>query len=241
MADAQGAILVVDDEANIRGLVSTYLKREGYAVLEASDGEAALRLARCEKVALVVLDLMLPGIDGLAVCRQLRQQGGPPIIMLTARSDEVDRVVGLELGADDYVTKPFSPRELVARVKAVLRRSVTPDREENRENGQSAPAQRLTFTDFLIDYDARELHVRGERVPCPVKEFELLWLLVRNPNRVFTREQLLQLVWDYDYYGDLRTVDVHIRRLREKIEPADGEPRYIKTVWGVGYKFEGVR
>lgn len=239
MADLAGAILVVDDEANIRGLVSTYLKREGYAVLEAGDGETGLRLARDEHVALVILDLMLPGVDGLEVCRQLRQQGGPPVIMLTARSDEIDRIVGLELGADDYVSKPFSPRELVARVKAVLRRTVaTP---EHADIDEQRPAQRLTFPDFTIDYDARELSVRGERVPCPVKEFELLWLLVRNPNRVFTREQLLRAVWDYDYYGDLRTVDVHVRRLREKIEPKDSDPSYIKTVWGVGYKFEGVR
>lgn len=240
-------ILVVDDETNIRELVATYLKREGYETIEAADGDQALALVRTQNPALVILDIMLPGRDGLDVCRTLRRDGGPPIIMLTAKSDEVDRVVGLELGADDYVAKPFSPRELVARVKAVLRR-VAPAAGSQASTAMPSPGepageerQRIVTPDFTIDYPARELTVRGGKVPCPVKEFELLWLLCNNPNRVFTREQLLRQVWDYDYYGDLRTVDVHIRRLREKIEPPGEEPRYIKTVWGVGYKFEGVK
>lgn len=236
MAERAVQILVVDDETNIRELIVTYLKREGYAAIETGDGQEALTLARSHHPALIILDIMLPGLDGLAVCRELRKEGGPPIIMLTARNDEVDRVVGLELGADDYVAKPFSPRELMARVKAVLRRAAPAPQA-------SAPGEtrRVTTPDFVIDYPSRELSVRGVRAPCTVKEFELLWLLCTNPNRVFTREQLLQQVWDYDYYGDLRTVDVHVRRLREKIEAANDEPRYIKTVWGVGYKFEGVK
>lgn len=238
MAENNGTILVVDDEANIRDLIATYLKREGYEVAQADNGDQAVELARSVHPSLIVLDVMLPGRDGFDVCRTLRQQGGPPIIMLTARNDEIDRIVGLELGADDYVAKPFSPRELVARIKAVLRRSA-PVAAAGQSEGSEA--QRATTPDFVIDYTAHDLTVRGERVACPTKEFELLWLLANNPNRVYTREQLLQLVWGYDFYGDLRTVDVHVRRLREKIEPNSDEPQYIRTVWGVGYKFEGVR
>lgn len=247
------AVLVVDDEANIRELIVTYLRREGYTALEAGDGDEALALARTHHPALIILDVMLPGRDGLEVCRELRREGGPPIIMLTARNDEVDRVVGLELGADDYVAKPFSPRELVARVKAVLRRAapaqaVAASAAEGTVGAAAAGASGhpgleppVVLPDFSIDCAARELIVRGQRVACTIKEFDLLWLFCNNPNRVFTREQLLQQVWDYDYFGDLRTVDVHVRRLREKIETPGAEPRYIKTVWGVGYKFEGVK
>ncbi len=232
-----GTILVVDDEPHIRELVKVFLEASGYRVLEAADGETALELARSSHPDLVVLDLMLPGTDGWEVCRRLRQASGLPIIMLTARTDEVDRVVGLELGADDYLTKPFSPRELVARVRAVLRRAG--ERAGRPETADCSGPRRLAFACFALDREARELTVDGKPVPCPLKEFELLWTLATHPRRVFTREELLNLVWGYDYYGDLRTVDVHVRRLREKIEPDPARPRYLKTVWGVGYRFEG--
>jgi len=222
-------ILVVDDEPNIRELIRLYLGKEGFAVEESQDGEEALARVRANPPALVILDLMLPRKDGREVCREIRKSSSLPIIMLTAKNEETDRVLGLEMGADDYLTKPFSPRELVARVRAVLRR-VNPPREQ---------ANILTFPDFSVNHDSRELRVGDRVVPCPAKEFDLLWLFAKHPQRVFTREQLLQQVWEYDYFGDLRTVDVHVRRLREKIEPKPDEPRYIKTVWGVGYKFEG--
>lgn len=230
-------ILVVEDEDNIRELVRAYLEREGYGVVEAADGTAALDLATSEQPDLVVLDLMLPGIDGWEICRRLRQGGATPVIMLTARGDEIDRILGLELGADDYLTKPFSPRELVARVKAVLRRSSNAGAGAGQ---QAAGSERLVYPDFDICRTSREVRVRGEAVPMPAKEFDLLWMLAANPNHVFSREHLLERVWGYDFYGDLRTVDVHIRRLREKIEPDPDHPRYLVTVWGVGYKFQGV-
>ncbi|MFO7172243.1 MAG: response regulator transcription factor [Bacillota bacterium] len=222
-------VLVIDDEQNIRELCRLYLEQEGYEVLEAADGLEGLEKARQHRPSLVILDLMLPGRSGLEVVRDLTALD-IPVIMLTARTDEVDRILGLELGADDYVTKPFSPRELVARVKAVLRRT---------ERAQAPPRpERLEFPDFTIDLAARVLEVRGRVVDCPPKEFDLLATLAQNPHRVFSREQLLEKVWDYRYYGDLRTVDVHIQRVRKKIEPNPEEPRYIKTVWGVGYRFE---
>lgn len=223
----RGIVLVVDDEPNIRELVRVYLEKE-FRVVEAEDGQKGLDLARELKPQLIILDLMLPRLDGWKVCRAIRAESTTPIIMLTAKSEETDRVLGLEMGADDYLTKPFSPRELVARVHAVLRRA-----------HPTFGVERLEFPDFTVDYAARELTVRGEKVLCPAKEFELLWLLASHPNRVFTREQLLEQVWDYDYFGDLRTVDVHVQRLRKKIEADLDNPRYIKTVWGVGYKFEG--
>jgi DNA-binding response OmpR family regulator len=226
-------ILVIDDEPNIRELCRLYLEQDGFAVAEAGDGIQGLERARALKPALVVLDLMLPGKNGFDVCRELRSLD-IPVVMLTARGDEVDKILGLELGADDYLTKPFSPRELVARVKAVLRRA---DR-----GGASAPmpepAERLVFPDFVIDLAGRSLIVRGKPVECPPKEFDLLATLAQNPHRAFTREQLLAKVWDYSFYGDYRTVDVHVQRIRKKIEPDPEKPRYIKTVWGVGYKFE---
>lgn len=232
-------ILVVDDEPHIRDLVRLYMKREGFNVREASDGQEGLSLARTTQPDLVVLDLMLPKFDGWEVCRELRKDNSVPIIMLTARDDEADKVLGLEMGADDYLTKPFSPRELVARVRAVLRRAQPASGSNARaEAGGPTAPQRVELPDFSIDLTGRELRVNGEALPCPAKEFELLWLLVANPSRVFTREQLLQQVWDYDYFGDYRTVDVHVRRIREKIEPDPSSPIYLKTVWGVGYKFE---
>ncbi len=226
-------VLVVDDEPNIRELCRLYLEQEGFTVEEAADGIDGLERAKQLRPALVVLDLMMPGKSGFDVCRELRALD-IPCIMLTARGDEVDKILGLELGADDYLTKPFSPRELVARVKVVLRRS---------ERGAPAAEQpqlreRLAFADFTLDLAGRTLVVRGKPVDCPPKEFDLLAMLAQNPHRAFTREQLLEKVWDYSFYGDYRTVDVHVQRIRKKIEPDAEKPRYVKTVWGVGYKFE---
>lgn len=230
----QGPVLVVDDEPHIRELVRLYLEKEGFTVVEAGDGEAALRAVDEHHPQLLVLDLMLPVRDGWEVCREIRKASSVPIIMLTAKDDPVDRILGLEMGADDYLTKPFHPRELVARVRAVLRRIQPAGDAPHEEEHQSA-----TFPDFRLDYTSRTLTVRGRETLCPPKEFELLWTLAGHPGRVYTRESLLQQVWDYDFLGDLRTVDVHVQRLRKKIEPNPEEPRYIKTVWGVGYKFEG--
>ena len=220
-------ILVVDDEPIVRDVVVKYLRREGYRTLEAGDGDAALALVDHERPDLVVLDLMLPGIDGLAVCRQIRARSELPVIMLTARAEEADRIVGLELGADDYVTKPFSPRELAARVKTVLRRarSTSPRRE------------RLTFDDLEIDASTREVTKAGVAVRLTAKEFELLWFLASNPRHVFSRDQLMDRVWGHPSALGAGTVTVHIRRLRSKIETDPAHPRRLETVWGVGYRF----
>ena len=230
-------ILVVDDEANIRELCRLYLEQEGFTVAEAASGGGAIEAAEALQPSLVVLDLMLPDTTGFEVCKQLRTLN-LPVIMLTARSEEVDKVLGLELGADDYLTKPFSPRELVARVKAVLRRAAAAPAAQGAAPGRAAGGERLLFSDFGVDLAARSLLVGSRNVDCPPKEFDLLVMLAQNPHRVFTREQLLEKVWDYSFYGDFRTVDVHVQRLRKKIEPDPEKPRYIKTVWGVGYKFE---
>ncbi|MHB9144258.1 MAG: response regulator [Symbiobacteriia bacterium] len=232
-------VLVVDDEPHIRELVRLYLEKEGFAVIEAEDGGAALEAVAAQQPGLIVLDLMLPLRDGWEVCREVRRSSSVPIIMLTAKDDPVDRILGLEMGADDYLTKPFHPRELVARVRAVLRRA-KPDAGAGAavEPGAAEEHQRLEFADFSLDYTSRTLLVRGQETLCPPKEFELLWTLASHPDRVFSRETLLQQVWEYDFLGDLRTVDVHVQRLRKKIEPDANEPRYIKTVWGIGYKFE---
>ena len=223
-------ILVVDDEKVVTEVVERYLRVEGYEVSVASDGTEALRLAQEWAPDLVVLDLMLPEVDGLEVCRQIRRDSLVPIIMLTARGDETDRVVGLELGADDYVAKPFSPRELTARVKSVLRRAQS---GHVQAAGGTLRFDRLTVNPQtrVVMADAEEAHLTG-------KEFDLLFFLASNPGQVFTREQLMDKAWDYTYAGDSSTVTVHIRRLREKVEVDPVKPRYIKTVWGVGYKFE---
>ncbi len=224
-------ILVVDDERVVTEVVERYLRLEGYDVSLASDGAAALRLAQEWVPDLVVLDLMLPEVDGLEVCRQIRKESQVPIIMLTARGDETDRVVGLELGADDYVVKPFSPRELVARVKSVLRR------------GAGGPVQAgggaLRFDRLTINPQTRQVTVNDDEAHLTSREFDLLLFLASHPGQVFTREQLMDQVWDYTFAADSSTVTVHIRRLREKVENDPEKPRYIKTVWGVGYKFEG--
>lgn len=234
----QQTIMVVDDEATIREVVRKYLELDGYKVLEASTGTQALNLLHEQRPSLIVLDIMLPGIDGFAITRSLRQseefaplsiEGDIPIVMLTARTDEADRIAGFELGADDYVVKPFSPRELVARVKAVLRRS-----NANTTNSEVP----IEFSNLTLDPRSRSVAVNENDVTLTAKEFDLLWFFARHPRQVFTRTQLLDHVWGYEFYGDESTVTVHVRRLREKIEPNPAQPSYIQTVWGVGYKLE---
>ncbi|GGI95496.1 DNA-binding response regulator [Alicyclobacillus cellulosilyticus] len=225
-------VLVVDDEERIRRLVRMYLERNGFAVDEAEDGPTALEMARRGGYAVIILDIMLPGMDGRAVCVQIRQHSQVPIIMLTAAGDEVSRIQGFELGADDYVVKPFSPRELVMRVKALLKRA-------GDGADWSALRQVLTFPDLHIDVDARRVEVCGKEVNLTPKEFDLLVYMAQRPARVFTREELLRDVWNYQFYGDQRTVDTHVKRLREKLgQHSEQVSRYIATVWGVGYKFE---
>jgi DNA-binding response OmpR family regulator len=223
-------ILVVDDDPTVSEVVSIYLKRAGYQVIVADDGQQALDILERDRPALVVLDLMLPNVDGLEITRWLRARDDTPIIMLTARREEVDRILGLELGADDYVVKPFSPRELVSRVKAVLRRTHSPTVME-----REAP---LEIANLRIDAETRRVEVDGQAISLTAKEFDLLWELARHPRRVFNRDQLLDLVWGLNEYIDPSTVTVHVHRLREKIEADPANPRHIQTVWGVGYKFE---
>ena len=225
-----GRILVVDDERVVTEVVERYLRLEEFEVCLASDGNEALRIAREWAPDLVVLDLMLPGVDGLEVCRRIRQEGQMPIIMLTAKGEEIDRIVGLELGADDYVVKPFSPRELVARIKSVLRRATA--------GPTPSFGGVLRFDDCTINPESRVVTNGSAEVQLTGKEFDLLFFLASNPDRVFTREQLMDQVWDFTFAGDLSTVTVHIQRLRGKIEKDPVKPRYVKTVWGVGYKFE---
>jgi DNA-binding response OmpR family regulator len=220
---AKETILVVDDEANIIELARMYLQNEGYVVESARDGKEALTKIKSLQPALVVLDLMLPEVDGWEVCRKVRADSDVPIIMLTARSDDVDKIVGLELGADDYLTKPFNPRELVARVRAVLR----------RYEKSAAPTQPVHLGQVTIDPQRREVTVGGQKLDLRTKEFDLLWALAEHRGIVLSRDQLLDLAWGYDYYGETRTVDVHIAHLRDKLEGSDV---VIETVWGVGYK-----
>jgi DNA-binding response OmpR family regulator len=224
-------VLIVDDEPRILEVVQKYLLRDGFQVETARDGEAAVANFDAHDCDLVVLDLMLPKIDGLEVFRRLRSRSSVPVIMLTAKGEETDRVVGLELGADDYITKPFSPRELVARVKAVLRRASAGTMLETGERP-------ITRGDLRIDPRARSVEAQGKGLELTSKEFDLLWFFASHPGQVFTRTQLLDHIWGYEFYGDASTVTVHVRRVREKIEPDPANPRYITTVWGVGYKFE---
>lgn len=229
-------ILVVDDEPSITKLVSFNLEKAGYDVDTAADGQAALDKVQDNQPDLIVLDLMLPKVDGLDVCKRLRQENNHiPVIMLTAKDEELDRVLGLELGADDYVTKPFSPRELVARVKAVLRRSAIKDALEQADAKQKP----LVIGDLVIDVEGYESYVQGRRLELTPKEFELLVYMATHRGRVLSRDQLLNAVWNYDFVGDSRIVDVHVSHLRDKIEPDARRPLYIKTVRGIGYKFEG--
>lgn len=228
VAAQKESILVVDDDPTISEVVTRYLEREGYGVDTAMDGASALRKARDGSHDLIVLDLMLPKIDGLEVCRRLRADSHVPIIMLTAKGEETDKLVGLNLGADDYLTKPFSPSELVARVKAVLRRTAY---------NPATEGDTMRFPGLTINPKTRKVTSRDQEVELTAKEFELLHFLAQHPGQVFSRDQLLNDVWDYVYAGDTSTVTVHIRRLREKIEADPARPRYVVTVWGVGYKF----
>ena len=221
-------ILIVEDDRNIADLLRLYLEREGYEVSIAPDGLKGLERFRREQPALVLLDVMLPGMDGWGVCRSIRSESKTPIIMLTAKSETEDKVAGLKQGADDYITKPFEMKEVLARIEAVLRRSgIEPERA----------SRRLVFDKLTLDMDAFELTVDGKKIPTPPKEMELLFHLASSPNRVYTRNQLLDEVWGFDYFGDTRTVDVHIKRLREKLEGVSDQWE-LKTVWSVGYKFE---
>ncbi len=234
----QQKILVVDDERTIREVVRRYLELEGFQVVEAETGVDALDQVEQLSPDLIVLDIMLPGLDGLAVTRKLRNpaeyaplslNGEIPIIFLTARTEEIDRITGFEVGGDDYMVKPFSPRELVARVKAVLRRS---------SNGAQNAETPIHFQRLSLDPRSRAVTVEDRAVTLTAKEFDLLWFLARHPRQVFSRAQLLDNVWGYEFYGDESTVTVHVRRLREKIEPDPARPTYIQTVWGIGYKFD---
>jgi two-component system response regulator ResD len=220
-------VLVVDDEPIVRDIVVRYLRREGFDTLEAGDGDRARGLLEERTPDLVVLDVMLPGTDGLELCRWIRGRSALPVILLTARGEEADRIVGLELGADDYVAKPFSPRELVARVRAVLRRA-----DPERSSGE-----RLVYGDLELDASARDVRLGGRELRLTAKEFDLLWFLASHPRKVFSRDQLMRRIWGYEAAVDTGTVTVHIRRLRGKIEPTPSRPRYLETVWGVGYRF----
>lgn len=221
-------ILVVDDDLNICELLRLYLEKEDYTVVIANDGASAVSTFNAENPALVLLDIMLPKLDGWQVCREIRKFSEVPIIMLTAKGEVFDRVLGLELGADDYVVKPFDAKEVVARIKAVLRRSASSMADEVKE---------VHYDKLSINLTNYELRVNGTQVDTPPKEMELIFHLAKNPNRVFTRDQLLDEVWGFDYYGDSRTVDVHIKRLREKLDGVSDKWE-LRTVWGVGYKFE---
>ena len=229
----QVKILVVDDEQAIVEILKSNLKREGFEVDAAYDGEEAVEKALSTAYDLILLDCMLPGKDGFDVCRQLRQESSVPIIMLTAKSEEIDKVLGLELGADDYITKPFSNRELLARIKAQLRRSKLNSRVDTQETTGSV----FVVADLVINNDVYEVTRNGENLNLTLREFQLLSFLAKNAGTVFSREELLEEVWDYDYYGDVRTVDVTVRRTREKIEPDPDNYRYIITKRGLGYYF----
>ena len=224
---SKSKVLIVDDDRNICELIGLYLEKEGYEVLYAYNGLSAVDTFKIQTPSLVVLDIMLPGIDGWQVCREIRKISSIPIIMLTAKGETFDKVLGLELGADDYMVKPFEPKELVARVKAVLRRY------EHKE----VDTLEVAFPNLIINKSNYTIRLKGNLLELPPKELELLFFLASNPNKVFTREQLLEHVWGFDFYGDSSTVDGHVNRVREKID-LEGQPWQLKTVWGVGYKFE---
>lgn len=224
------SVLVIEDDRNIAELLQLYLEKEGYAVTVAADGLQGVEKFRNIGPDLVLLDIMMPGLDGWEVCKRIRQESACPVIMLTAKSEVDDKIQGLKTGADDYITKPFEMKEVLARIEAVLRRS---------QPASAEPARKLIFDNLIIDMDAFELTVAGKKMDIPPKEMELLFYLASKPNRVFTRNQLLDEVWGFDYFGDSRTVDVHVKRLREKLEGAS-DRWSLKTVWAVGYKFEVV-
>lgn len=225
----QTKVLVADDDPNVCEIIRLYFSKQQMDLVVANDGEAALEMIEKEEPDIIILDVMMPRLDGLEVCREIRKKWDTPIIMLTAKDEEIDRVLGLELGADDYVTKPFSPRELVARIKAIQRRL------QPREQKGEESAQVLQFDQLTIDIDKREVIACGEKLAFRPKEFDLLAHMARSPGSVFTREQLLEQVWGYDYFGDIRTVDVHIKKIRQRLSKLPYE--CIHTVWGVGYKF----
>ncbi len=222
-------ILIVDDEKLLVKGIKFNLEQDGYEIETAYDGEEALKLARDKSISLIILDLMLPKIDGITVCQKVREFSNVPIIMLTAKAEDMDKILGLEYGADDYLTKPFNILELKARIKAILRRS----------SASSDPARStVSAGDVELDYNLRRIRVGERSIELTSKEFDLCELLVSNPGKVYSRENLLDIIWGYDYPGDIRTVDVHVRRLREKIEPNAASPKYILTKWGVGYYFK---
>ncbi len=222
-----GHLLVIEDDPNIERVLRLYLEQEGFDVQSVPTGQQGLKALEDRRPDLILLDLMLPDADGWDICREIRHQHNIPIIMVTARDAMGDKLTGLELGADDYITKPFEPQEVVARIKAVLRRS---------QHTVQGPLRQ--FNGLTIDFNTRRVTRDDEDIHLTAKEFELLWLLANNPGRVFTRDQLLDRIWGYEFYGNIRTVDVHIRHLREKLEPNPNKPQYIVTLWGVGYKFE---
>ncbi|MYL63328.1 response regulator [Bacillus hwajinpoensis] len=231
-------ILVVDDEERIRKLLRMYLERENYEIEEAENGEQALEMAIEDDFDLILLDLMLPGMDGIEVCQQMREQKATPVIMLTAKGEEANRVQGFEVGADDYITKPFSPREVVLRVKALLRRSSTTKFLQTETTTKNV----IVFPHLTIDHDAHRVLAEEQIINLTPKEYELLYYLAKAPDKVFSREELLKDVWNYEFFGDLRTVDTHVKRLREKLNKVSPKAAaMISTVWGVGYKFEAVK
>ncbi|MFC4808451.1 response regulator transcription factor [Paenibacillus sp. GCM10023250] len=235
MSEELHRILVVDDEERIRRLLKMYLEKEGYRIEEAEDGETALRMATHGDFDLILLDVMLPGIDGIEVCTRLRQVKSTPVIMLTAKGEEMNRVQGFEVGADDYVVKPFSPREVIYRVKAILRRSSA----TAFLTKETMTSNNIVFPHLIIEHDAHRVMAGGQEVSLTPKEYELLHYLAISPDKVFSREELLKDVWNYEFFGDLRTVDTHVKRLREKLNKVSPEAAMmITTVWGVGYKLE---
>ncbi|MBR6880849.1 MAG: response regulator transcription factor [Clostridiales bacterium] len=234
-------VLLIDDDESIIEVLKLYFEKEGYSVSSCMQGDKAIATFNVAKPDIIILDLMLPGMDGNDICREIRKTSDVPIIMLTARTDTLDKIVGLELGADDFVAKPFEPKELLARVKAVLRRFDRKDDTESADDSadQASGSEVISYPGFSVDKVKYVVTVDGNEIYMPPKELELLFFLASNPNRVFTREQLLENVWGYDFYGESRTVDVHVKRIREKIENPDREQNWcIKTVWSKGYKFE---
>lgn len=227
-------ILVVDDERPIVEILKINLQKEGYIVFEAYDGEEAVNKAMMIDPDLILLDVMLPKLDGFSVCKKIREKSSVPILMLTAREEELDKVLGLELGADDYITKPFSIRELMARIKANMRRTEAAAANDKQEQA----TEKLEIGCFVLDYNRYELYKNGQLIDLTIREFDLIKFLASQPNKVFSRQSLLESVWDYEYYGDVRTVDVTVRRLREKVEDDPSEPGYIMTKRGVGYYFQ---
>ena len=241
MGDSMKKVLLIDEDPGIIEVLKLYFEKEGYSTSVCMQGDKAIAAFNVSRPDIIILDLMLPGMDGYDICKEIRKTSDVPIIMLTARTDTLDKVVGLELGADDYVQKPFEPKELLARVKAVLRRTgrseASPEKKE--EESVETGSEVISYPGFSVDKVKYVVTVDGEEIYMPPKELELLFFLASNPNRVFTREQLLENVWGYDFYGESRTVDVHVKRIREKIENPGREQNWcIKTVWSKGYKFE---